>query len=263
MEGVTPAGRQQELFAELRRVAAFASWPDAVMERLAKASSFRRFNQGEFILQMGHPVTGLWFLVEGCVANSRTLPTGDRLIFEFLIPGHLTGLLPVFDEMPAPFDAIAHTDCLLVHIRGENVRQEVLDSKERTRELIKLLCVRTRLDYETIHMRTANTLPVQLAKTLVYLFERLGGLAPRDLPFSISQDDLASMMGISRQSANKELNKLVDDGVVALRYRRIRLVDREKLHVLARAEGRIVPTVEKAITTKPRLNSSDTTTKMA
>lgn len=84
----------------------------------------------------------------------------------------------------------------------------------------------------SIHGRVAATL-----MSLVHFYSGQGpGAAEGDDAFPmvrLSQNDLASMLGLSRQTINKELGRLVEEGAIDMRYKRIRIVDAERLARIA------------------------------
>ena len=78
----------------------------------------------------------------------------------------------------------------------------------------------------------------RVAATLLNLTEYYGMQREADLSLRLrlSQHDLAAMLGLSRQTINKELGAFVEAGVIALRYRHISVLDTEMLRQMASSD---------------------------
>jgi len=239
--------------AALKRTRLFSDWPDAVLDALSAASEVQRYHKGQSVARQGDPPRGLWLLTEGCLVSSRTFPDGRRIVFEHLLPGQMTAVLPVLDGQSVLFDLTAKHRAAAIFIPRAAFLGVIRGDPALLMSIIVFLCRRTRLDHENIQMKVLDSPRVQLAKIIIYLARGPGLPRPDyELPVGISQDDVADMMGMSRQTVNKEMMPFVRDGILAQRYRKIYILDPQRLFEIIQAESPVPPEIFDAIFGKPK-----------
>jgi len=239
--------------AALHRTRLFADWPEEVLDALCAAGIMQRYRKGQSVVRQGDPPSGLWLITEGSLVNSRALHSGRRIVFEHLLPGQITGVLPVLDGLPAVFDVTVKDRAAALFIPRDAFIAVIRDDPRLLMRIVEFLCRRTRLDYENIQMKVVNSTRVQLVKIILYLARGPGLPGPEfEVPVGVSQDDVADMMGVTRQTVNKEMMPLLRAGILAWRYRRIYILDAKRLFDIAEAEGRLPPEMNDVIFHKPK-----------
>lgn len=164
----------------------------------------------------GDPATHLYVVLSGRVKVSAPSDDGKEITFAILGPGELVGEMGVLDhtEHTATVTAMEPTE-----VAGFN-RQVFLDvvshSPALALKLMLLLCDRLRLANEMAEDISFLTLPVRLAKKLVALAQAFGQETPKGTRIGIQlcQQELANMVGTSRESINKQLSSWQVQGVV-------------------------------------------------
>ncbi len=236
----------------LSRVRLFAGWPDAALERLCAAASLRKYSPGATVLAMNGELPYLVVLARGLLSVQRTLPSGKTVVFDFMMPGQSTSHITVFDGQPNAFDIVARAESEIVLIPREAILRVVRHDADRLFDVIQFLCRRARLDYESIHLRVANTLRCQLAKMILYWGRGSEVPSGFEVPVALSQDEFASLFGNSRQSVNRELARMVKEGMLALRYKRLYVVDVAKMAKIIQDEDPPPPSIDKALFERPK-----------
>lgn len=223
----------------LKKIRLFADWPDDVIDTLTAASRLRRFADGDIIISANSRASGLFVVAEGAICNRRSWTNGKHMLMEVLMPGQITGLLPLFDGIGAAFEASARGKTTVIFIPKESFLTALDGSNERWHDVVALLCRRTRVDYENVQMRTMNSTRCQLAKLLLYFARgpRTREANTIEVEVPISQDDIAAMMGSARQTVNREMVRLIREGIIARRYRRLHLLDVPRLTEVAQEDG--------------------------
>jgi CRP-like cAMP-binding protein len=231
----------------LERTRIFAELPRAVRERLRDASELRCYRDNKRIARYGDPSPGVLVVAEGCIVTSRTQKNGQRHIYDFLQPGQVTGIFPTFDGGGMPLDATARGPTKVVIVASEIVRTAAYEDPEFALSIIAMLCRRSRVDYEARAMNALDPVRVRIAKLLLYMTR--GPQLPPDLalPVRMSQEDLAAHIGISRQSANKELVPLFRDGTLMRQEGKIVVADVARLLAVAQENGPLADDVKQAI----------------
>lgn len=222
-------------FDVLRRNAWFAALPTSLQESIVRDSTIRAWRRGEALQREGEPIGALGIVLSGrirCVMRGRR----DR---ESLV--HVGGVGCVFGWGLVQPDVRA----LLTVTADTSVRALVLPRAAFERLV----------EADPRNFRGFAALPLELMRTLFrYLGElpglpldgqlrvRLADLAARvraehrvDGPIELvlSQADLATMVGMSRQRLNQRLGELQQQGLVHVGFRRIVVPDPERLRASA------------------------------
>jgi CRP-like cAMP-binding protein len=123
--------------------------------------------------------------------------------------GAIFGEIALLDGLPRTADATAITDCELMMIERRNFIPLVNEQPEMATKLIELLCGRLRQTTEQLEDVMFLNLPGRLAKTLLQL-AKSSKPTSRGPRIALTQSDIGKMIGISRESTNKQLRAWQD-----------------------------------------------------
>jgi CRP/FNR family transcriptional regulator, cyclic AMP receptor protein len=222
--------------ATLERTRLFASWPPETLARLTAGSELRHYKHDEMPCRQGDDTgAGIWVVATGRLYCSRSWPNGRHILFDLLPPGQMTGFLGVFDGEPMAFDYTADGDTSVVYIPRPLFLDVVLPDAALMRQVVLMLCRRSRIDYEHIQLKTIDSPRVQIAKAILY-HARGSGEAGQDPNVNISQEIVASLLGLTRQTVNRELAPMIRDGILARGYVHLEVKDVERLMEIAGSE---------------------------
>ena len=217
----------------LQQTRLLAGYPD-VIETFSRVAQIRTYANGETIAKEGDPSHSLLVIAEGSIQTSRTNANGKRLVFDFSQPGQVTGFYSLMDAGGFPIDNTARGLTRIVAVPGDVFLEALHNTPGLAVAVIAMMVRRDRLDFERMFMAALDPLRVQVAKVLLYLSR---GPQPRParlrVPVKISQEDIAAMIGTSRQSVNKELVPMVSEGIVVSHYGGIEVLDLERLAKVA------------------------------
>jgi len=238
MSQIRPPTDPAALRAVLESVPLFRDLSEPDLGTLALSLRTRRYRRGEVIFHQGDPGDSLHIILSGRVKISSPSESGVEAILTTLRPGEFFGSLALLDGAPrsASATAVEATETLI--LPRDRFRQLVNDSPEiRDHVFGELARELRRLTYhvEELHfLDIAGRLAAQLAR-----LAEAQGIAGRDgeirLEGPITQGELAAMVGSTRQSVNKLLGYLTDDGLI--RQERDSIVVRD-LAALQRAARR-------------------------
>jgi CRP-like cAMP-binding protein len=221
--------------ATLERTRLFASWPGESLVRLVSGSELRSYKHGEMVCHLGDACTGVWVVATGRLYSCRTWPNGRRMIFDFLPPGQMTGFVAVFDNEPMAFDITADAQSSVVHIPRSLFLDVVLPDAALLHQVVLMLCRRSRIDYEHAQLMTMHSPRVRIAKVIFY-HTRGSADAGVEPNVHFSQDVVGSLLGLTRQTVNKELAPLIRDGILARGYGNLVVKDVGRLAEIALSE---------------------------
>jgi CRP-like cAMP-binding protein len=202
-----------------------AALPEPVREAVADRCGRVRVESGESIYRQGDTATALYQVLEGRVQMRAFSRDGKELLYQHMEPGDCFGEFGLVDGNPCHHDAHASATTTLLRLD----RASFLDLRQAhsaiNEQLLQLLARRIRLIYQTFEGALLLDVPRRLAGRLL----DLGGPAPDAgtdaLEITCSHEDLATMIGSSRQSVSAIIKDWERRGWLQQAYGRIRLLE--------------------------------------
>jgi CRP/FNR family transcriptional regulator len=212
----------------LRRVALFRDLPEAELTDLARHMTRREFGRNELIFSQGDPGDGFYIVTEGRVRITRENASGNEVIMTLHEPGEYFGELALFDDEPRSASATAEERTGVLFLSRSVFRQFLEEHPRALYSCLQVIVRQLRRCTDLVDELALMDVRSRLARRLLSLGEA-GVLQGPDGSFRLTQQHLASMTGATRESVNKHLNMLVDEGVVEVLRGRIRILNREAL----------------------------------
>ncbi len=207
--------------ATLGRIPMFARLTQSEREQLATWVSHRSYRRGEVLFHQGDPGDTLLIVVSGQVKVVLMTADGEEAVVAILGPGDFLGDLSLFDGRPrsASVVALEPTETLVLH--RQDFHAFLRSHPVMAEEMFAVLADRIRRLDEQLKRTYFLDLPVRLAHKLLELGVEKGHKTPEgiriDLP--LTQSELASMIGASRQRVNRVLAELQDKQIIRLERR--------------------------------------------
>lgn len=226
-----PAAATDEKLWYLQQINIFADMTDAEMRRLAERTVMRRYPRGAVIAQQDDPANVIYLVKEGRVKLCRYSPAGRVQILALLERGDLFGERGLVGT-PAATHCEAFEDTLICVLRKEDFEDLVRSNPALALRVIRVLAERLRTAEEAIESLALQNVPVRLATLLRRLAEEYGEAHAlgRRLALRLTHHDLASMIGASRETVTTLLNRLRDEGAIAIEDRHIIIRNPDRLH---------------------------------
>jgi CRP-like cAMP-binding protein len=215
----------------LRRCALFAHVDDERLDALARSLRRRRFRRNEVIFHQGDLGDSLQILASGAVKIVLPSAEGEEAIIATVRRGDFFGELALLDGAPRSATATASEESETLSLPRETFLRMLDQDPQLTQALLSGLA--TELRRLTGHVAELHFLDLagRLATRLVRLAReddaQATGRVELDWPYT--QSDLAAMIGATRQSVNKLLSTLLDEGLVAIERDRLVISDVEDL----------------------------------
>jgi CRP-like cAMP-binding protein len=187
--------------------------------------------KGSSIFAKGDAGSCLFAVGRGIVKISIPSVQGHSPVFNLVRAGEIFGEIALLDGRPRTADAIAATDCLLFVIERRDFLPLLREEPDLALKLTEILCDRVRRTTEQAENLMFLDLGARLAKTLLQL---ASGTASR---VSITQHDLANLIGMSRESTNRQLRKWEDNRWVRLERRSIIITSVAALSSIAEGDS--------------------------
>jgi CRP/FNR family transcriptional regulator, cyclic AMP receptor protein len=234
--GSQPAARPRDKLSLLRSHPLFRDLPSVVIERLGSYMKTRRVARGTTIFAKGDPGTGLMGVLAGSVKVSVASAEGKDIVLNVFREGDVFGEIALLDGRPRTADATTMSDCELIVIERRDFVPFLSGHPDVMLKFIEILCSRLRHTSEQVQDITFLNLPTRLAKTLLQLTGagEEGSAAKRKA--AITQREISQMIGMSRESTNKQLRAWEKRGWIKLERGGVAILAPDKLAIIA-AEG--------------------------
>lgn len=216
----------------------FQHWPVEHRNALLKSARLERYNRRTQVLSHDRHRRELLVVVSGCLEISSLSALGRKYVNALLGPGQVAPLVRLLEDVPLAYDYHAHEDSVIIHLPCDAVIAGLDAEPVLWRDVARLGLQRQRLSVSVLQDQMLGSVHRRVAATLLNLAAIYGAKqdAGLDLRVRLSQHDLAAMLGLSRQTINKELGALVEAGVIELAYKRVTVRDARLLREIAAAD---------------------------
>lgn len=215
----------------LRRAPLFASLDDEAFAALTKEITEVDLSRGAPLFYEGDPGDQLYFIVSGKMKLGRTASDGRENLVAVMGPGEIFGEMALFDPSPRSTSATAVSETRLAGLKHENLRKVIQHSPEVSAQLLQALARRLRRTNENLADLVFSDVPGRVAKALLDLADRFGRPATDGIlvAHELTQEELAQLVGASRETVNKALAEFVQRGWIRLEARAVVILDLQRL----------------------------------
>jgi CRP-like cAMP-binding protein len=215
----------------LKQVPLFAGLTDTEVEALATDFIPHRFRQAEAIFHQGDPGQMLYLIQSGQVRIYVLGEEGQETSVILHGPTDIFGELALIDGLPRSASAVAMEDTIMLTLSRDRFREHMRRTPQLALNFMKALSVRVRYSTQQVGSLTFLDVPGRLARKLLELAQVYGVAEPEGvrLNTTLTQSDLASLIGTTRESLNKALGALRRKGLVRTPHNSIIIVDPDAL----------------------------------
>ena len=219
----------------------FAALTPSLRHDIFRLGRVTRYTHGQLIVEQGQLAQDWFSCASGAIRFRRTTPSGKQVTLAYVEPGIWVGEAEVLHRGPNTYDAHAHGPTTVLSVAEAVFRQLLRQHPEFGEALLTLQARRMRYLYWMMEDMATLPLRARLAKHLLHLMRRFG---PRHVPpgdevplgIVLVQDELAQLLGCSRQRVNVELKSMEREGVIRMAQRGIIVRQREQLETIAQQE---------------------------
>jgi CRP/FNR family transcriptional regulator, cyclic AMP receptor protein len=220
--------------AVLRKHPMFSDLEPAALDQLCRYAKHATLKRGATIVSRGDPGNSLIAVISGTVKVSVSSADGRSAILNLIGPGEIFGEVAVLDGLARTADVTANTNCEIFIIDRRDFLPFVRSQPELAMKLIELLCQRLRWTSDQVEEVILQNLPGRLASALLRLTEK-HKLAPGGRTIAITQQEISEVVGMTRESINKQLRAWAARKWVRLEHGAIVVLDAEPLRALTEA----------------------------
>jgi len=219
----------------VERDSLFRGLPKATLARIAALGLRRVYEKGALIFMRGDPGDSLCGVVSGRVRISASVPGGKEIFLNIIDPGDCFGEIALLDGQPRTATATAMVRTELIVFPRDQFLGLLSTEPQLAAHLIRLLCRRVRWTAQLMEDSALLSVPARLAKRLLGLARLHGpGAAGASIKLTISQEELAQFLSVSRQVVNQHLQVLKAKGWIRSGRGQVTLCNVRSLEELAR-----------------------------
>jgi len=209
----------------------FSSLSDELRAAILSRAVARRLADGASLASRGTPAEEWVGVARGAVRVSSVSLTGKQVSLTYVEPGTWFGDIALFDGLPRTHDADAHGATTLLTVRKADFKALLQQHVELYDALLRLNCRRLRILFNLVEDLNTRPLSARLAKNILVLARSYGVVQGDEIRIGLqlAQEDLAQLVGASRQRVNQELKELEREGALRVEPTRLVVLSKEKL----------------------------------
>ena len=217
----------------LESVSIFGGLGERELDLLLECTTTKQVEAREVLFHKGDPGNQLYGILSGRLKVMATGTDGKDVVFGLMGPGEVIGEIALMDTNPRSATVVALEDSRLLTLH----RRDLIPLLERHPKvaihLAAVLAARLRRLSQHTEDNYFLTLAARTARKLVELEVEYGRVEGKPFELRLPQQELADMVGTTRESINKQLRDWEDQGLVALGRARVTILDRETMESIA------------------------------
>ncbi|WP_397450881.1 Crp/Fnr family transcriptional regulator [Pseudomonas sp. NA-150] len=211
----------------------FSSLPAALQDSLIDSARVKRLLPGKALFRRGDPPCGLYAVLEGAIRIGAVSDEGKQTLLSRIQLPYWFGEVSLFDGLPRTHDAFAEGHTILLQVSQPKLEALLEKEPQYWRYFALLMSQKLRLTFVHLEQQSLLSAPARVACRLLLIAEGYGEINHSRQVIELSQEQLALMLSMSRQTTNKILKDLESQGVLEISYGEIRILDLDKLRAAA------------------------------
>lgn len=220
----------------LRQAPLFSALDDEAATALSASMAETRLRRGDVLFHEGDSGDRLYIVLDGKVKLGRSAADGRENLLAVMGPGQMFGELSLFDPGPRSATVTAVTDATFASLSHEDLLRWLEGRPTVARSLLNQLAARLRKSNDVVADLVFSDVPGRVAKALLDLADRFGRSADDGVHVhhDLTQEELAQLVGASRETVNKALADFASRGWIRLEPRSVVIMDIDRLGKRAR-----------------------------
>ena len=221
-----------DFIQQLKNMPVFADLPDAQLKDIYQITTERKYRKGSVIFLEGEQGEGFHYLQSGKVKIVKMTDDGREHIINILSPGDLFAEVLLFNNRDYPATAIAVEDSKVGVIKNTDLERLILGNNLLALQLIKALSQRLLFAQQKIKNLALHDVTARTAETLLRLGTEHGRLLTNgqiEITLELSRQDLASLVGTTRETVTRTLSSLKKDKIIDFDIHKITIIEPDKL----------------------------------
>jgi len=210
------------IIMQMRRHHLFSRLPEKALDDVCALANLRQLACNTTLMHQGDPADRFFLLISGQIKLHRVTSEGQENLVEIIHAGQSFAEALLFTEMKRyPVSATALKSCVLITIEGAHYRKLLESQPKICLEILAGMSIHLHQRLRDIDLLTLANASRRVIKFLFQERDIDSGL----IHLQISKRLVASKLGIQPETFSRILHRLVDDGLIAMERRNIRILD--------------------------------------
>jgi len=215
----------------LKKIPLFTYLNESQLKKVENVILERSYQKGRIIFMEGEPGEAVFFLKSGRLKISKQTDDGREHILHLINPGGVFAEVVMFDDGMYPATAEVVEDCTIGMIRNVDMEKIISINPGIALGLLKIMARRLRISQQQLIELALMDTTRRAASILLFLAGEQGIKTAKgiEIAISLTNQDLGSLIGTSRETANRILNDFKRQKAIAVNKRQITILDKYKL----------------------------------
>jgi CRP/FNR family cyclic AMP-dependent transcriptional regulator len=214
----------------IRRVPLFSTLNDEEFNALSHVFIIRVYRKNQIIFLEEETGNYMYLVLSGKVKVAKSSASGKETLLAIHRPGDFFGEMSLLDGKTSPATVSAIEDCKIISVSAADFHKYLMHNEKVLLQIINVLCARLRQVWQTQSM-SSSAADVRIRMGIHQLAQKHG---IRDahgtiIDLKITHQELAEMVGTSRETVTRVLAHLKEKGIIEINQRRITLLDGDAL----------------------------------
>ena len=215
----------------VRRVPLFATLSDSEFRNLEPIFQVKNYRKNQVIFMEEETGNYMYIVLAGKVKVTKTTASGKETILAIHQSGDFFGEMALLDGKTSPATVSSMEDCRIAVIHHNDFQRQLLTNEKVVRQIVKVLCSRLRQVWAQVQELSYSTADARIRAGILQLSRKHGVQDARGIiiDLKITHQELAELVGTSRETVTRTLARLQKDGILHLENRRIILLKPKEL----------------------------------
>lgn len=212
----------------------FQSIEPQIADSIKNQLIVRKYKKRMLVFMEGEPADHIYFVLQGKVKLSKVSDDGQEKIVLIIPDGQFFGEVPVLDKKTHPLTAETLEEAEIGMLKGEEFRNYLLEYPQISYIMMEIMAKRLRQSFRQIKNLALKNTTNRLASRLYKLTREYGVETKQGISINaiFTQQDLANMIGASRETVSRTLKEFEKAGVLEIVRQKITIKDMKKLKEL-------------------------------
>jgi CRP/FNR family transcriptional regulator len=217
----------------IRRVPLFATLSEVEFKTLENIFQIKTYRKNQVIFMEEETGNYMYIVLAGKVKVTKATSGGKETILAIHQPGDFFGEMALLDGKTSPATVSAMEDCRIATIYHSDFQRLLMSNEKVVRQIIQVLCTRLRQVWSQVQDLSYRTADDRIRAGILQLSRKHGVQDARGIIINlkITHQELAELVGTSRETVTRTLARLQKKGVLQLDNRRIILLKPKDLMV--------------------------------
>jgi len=174
------------------------------------------YKKGDVVLRPGDARSGAYYVRKGFIKDSSTSLDGQEFTLFIFKPNDLFSYSWIFNGIPNEHSFRAISDCIIYEKSRESLLLFLNQNSDILFMVSQSIAIRMRGLLQRAESLATGSAPQKVSSAFYLLADRFGKKSEKGItvPISLTQQDIAELIGISRETTSIEIKKLVDRGII-------------------------------------------------